>query len=441
VALADVVLSLSPEEATKYIARLVLQPLTAINQLLLPANQQQGQTLLIPPLEEIEPHAKYISAELFMISSLLRRCVEIRLSNNGNSSSVRALQGSKHPCIEILARAWGILERLVLVCRPIETVMDNICFVFKYLVRCSRDDASPYLPGVVNMIASSFTLYPHSCFLYLANVLVGEYGTAGQDFLPTLISLLHIFSNGTFNLLQVNTNFVSRPDVVEEFFEMMIRYLRRCPGLIYLPEEMALIPNPSIPANSPPSALLSSIFQCGLAGLITVHSKKTLESILVFYDQLLRTATGNSSTIGNNEGDEAGKHKKSHHNHGSKWLNSQQPQNTVVFLMELCKVLELYGQTLVRSLLLESITVLPISSLSLVGAVLKSLLDIHALRQRVAEWLFSVLNEIPINIISVGEKNQFITSFLRAEGKASLTEILRHFSRTYRTNNKSGITS
>ncbi|ETO24419.1 hypothetical protein RFI_12738 [Reticulomyxa filosa] len=102
-----------------------------------------------------------------------------------------------------------------------------------------------------------------------------EYG-AMQSFDPYLKECLLRVSKTTLTLLSNKQKFEEHPDIVEDYFELMVSLMKRNPSLIV--QNMAL---------------MEKIFVKGLDGML-LHHRKALESICHFYECSIALAKSRS---------------------------------------------------------------------------------------------------------------------------------------------------
>ena len=110
--------------------------------------------------------------------------------------------GTPHPCAEIMAQVWAVLDGVLSDCIANSSTMENACRVIKcaaidvccqriicsqldtlapgrYMVATMQLHARPLLYPLLQKLATCFHHQPHSCFLYLCATIVSIFG--GSD--------------------------------------------------------------------------------------------------------------------------------------------------------------------------------------------------------------------------------------------------------------------
>eukprot|EP01102_Stenamoeba_stenopodia_P018600 TRINITY_DN6847_c0_g1_i1.p1 TRINITY_DN6847_c0_g1~~TRINITY_DN6847_c0_g1_i1.p1 ORF type:complete len:986 (-),score=188.68 TRINITY_DN6847_c0_g1_i1:63-3020(-) len=327
---------------------------------------QQASLVSVEPAQ-MSNVSKHISVELFMIFSIFKNLEMKALAPN-----------ETHPCIEVMKGSWSVWTALFQFCKADENIMDNLCFVFKYAARSNPEQFTMFLTPTVKLLVDSFSTNPHSCFIYLANVIVGEYAHRGQNYLEILTSMLGMFSMQTFELLKTPSNFRTHSDVVEEFFEFVIKYIRNSPLSIARQDLQ----------------FWRLLFDCALGGLEIVHSKKAIESMLAFFEQLFK---------------------------------KMEDSNELKVVVQ--NIMQTHGVPIVKELVIGYAEHLPTIASYWVSNVLKMMRDCWA--NDMQGWMIAVLSGIPDNMLSATEKDLLLRVFLRAGDKQEIADFLDHFTQLY----------
>lgn len=114
-----------------------------------------------------------------------------------------------------------------------------------------------------------YNSHHHSCFLYLASILVDEYGSE-NDCIGGLISMLEALLPRAFQLLQESQGFCHNPDTVDDLFRLFARFLQRNP--------VAFLQSPA----------LSAVFDCALQAAALDH-RDANASVMQFLSELIHT--------------------------------------------------------------------------------------------------------------------------------------------------------
>lgn len=114
-----------------------------------------------------------------------------------------------------------------------------------------------------------YNSHHHSCFLYLASILVDEYGSE-NDCIGGFISMLEALLPMAFQLLQEPQGFCHNPDTVDDLFRLFARFLQR---------------NPTVFLQSP---ALPAVFDCALQAAALDH-RDANASVMQFLSELIHT--------------------------------------------------------------------------------------------------------------------------------------------------------
>ncbi|RHY27705.1 hypothetical protein DYB32_006598 [Aphanomyces invadans] len=130
------------------------------------------------------------------------------------------------------------------------------------------------VPSLAQLLVQCYSAAPQSSYLYCANQVVKHFGTSNSatDLRSIFDTLFTQLSQATFVVL--NQSLVDHPDVVEEYFYMVERYVRSLPEI-------------TVP-------LLPSILQGSLLGLQLQHNDATkgvLSCLQLMFQQLTKHAT------------------------------------------------------------------------------------------------------------------------------------------------------
>ncbi|VDK71439.1 unnamed protein product [Litomosoides sigmodontis] len=140
-------------------------------------------------------------------------------------------------------------------CRKYEKntrVVEHCCRAIRFMIRFLEVHSITFIESLVEQMVDIYNRHPHSCFLYLASILVDEYGHL-DNCRSGLIHMLNILCNDSFKLLQEQNGFRNHPDTIDDMFRLAIRFVQRAPSVFF---------------QEPMSAQL---FECGLVGLDVDH--------------------------------------------------------------------------------------------------------------------------------------------------------------------------
>eukprot|EP00752_Nemacystus_decipiens_P017466 g15660.t1 len=89
--------------------------------------------------------------------------------------------------------------------------------------------ATTAIKPLIAHLVGTFNVVPHSSCLYCGSICVTEFGRRGPDFAAMLFQMLGEFAQAVFRCLQTLDDFTANPDVVEEFFYLVGRFVDYCP--------------------------------------------------------------------------------------------------------------------------------------------------------------------------------------------------------------------
>ncbi|KAL3676845.1 hypothetical protein R1sor_026793 [Riccia sorocarpa] len=253
----------------------------------------------------------------------------------------------------VFQRMWPLLK-LVFVQRAGDgKSMERLCRACKFAVRNCGRALGPTMGLLLEELQERYQQHQHSCFLYLASVVIKVYGSdpACASYLGTLISVLF---GQTVRLLQNIQDFTSRPDLADDCFLLASRCIRYCPQLL---------------VSSP---ILAPLFSCALAG-ITVQHREACRSILTFLEDLLDLPSSDS-----------GKQ----------------------FRASIDEVVTPAGLTLTRLAIACLVGALPESRMDEVIQLLISMIRLYG--QLVAQWARDVVGVMPATVVKESEKLSFL---------------------------------
>ncbi|CAG7827981.1 unnamed protein product [Allacma fusca] len=153
-----------------------------------------------------------------------------RLSALFRSTSVprKNYQGD-HPCKPAICEDfWPVISSCFNKYQADVKLMERCCRSIRFAVRCIGKDSGDFLQPLVQQLVYLYNSHLHSCFLYLASILVDEFGSESQC-VEGLLSTLEHFLTPTFNMFSQPNGLRNHPDTVDDFFRLCTRYVQRCP--------------------------------------------------------------------------------------------------------------------------------------------------------------------------------------------------------------------
>ena len=148
--------------------------------------------------------------------------------------------------------------------------MERCCRCLRFALRLIGQQSAPLLQPLVTQMVALYASHKHSCFLYLASILVDVYG-GEKDCVSGLISMLEALLPSAFQLLQEPQGFCQHPDTVDDLFRLFARFLQRTPS--------AFLRSPA----------LTAIFDCSVRAS-TLDHRDANSSVMQFMSELIHSA-------------------------------------------------------------------------------------------------------------------------------------------------------
>ncbi|CAN0143060.1 unnamed protein product, partial [Laminaria digitata] len=137
--------------------------------------------------------------------------------------------GREHPVATVVREMWPILEALSTRHQSSAQVFEKLCRFFKHAMRTCKEQFEPLLRPLIVHLVGNFSVVPHSSCLYCGSICVTEFGLRGPEFVAILFKMLEDFTSVVFRCLQNLDDFTANPDVVEEFYYLVGRFVDYCP--------------------------------------------------------------------------------------------------------------------------------------------------------------------------------------------------------------------
>lgn len=102
-------------------------------------------------------------------------------------------------------------------------IMERACRCVRFMLRCVSQQVKEILENLVHQVIVIYQAHKHSCFLYLASIMVDEYATDAAC-VPGLLQMLQAVVGPTFETLTADENGLRKnPDTVDDFFRYVIQ--------------------------------------------------------------------------------------------------------------------------------------------------------------------------------------------------------------------------
>lgn len=310
-----------------------------------------------------------------------------RLASIFRNLSVNAKKSEQHPCQLAITFTWPCLSMTLDKFQTDRRVMERCCRCLRFALRLIGHQSAPLLQPLVTQMVRLYNAHHHSCFLYLASILVDEYGSE-NDCIGGLISMLEALLPRAFQLLQEPQGLCHNPDTVDDLFRLFARFLQRNPA--------AFLHSPALPA----------IFDCAMQAAALDH-RDANASVMQFLSELIHTTRTREEKL-------------------SFELRDQ--------LMS--TMLRPKGPILISTLITASIFSLSTCSLPNVADVLLEFMLVD--RQSISSWMEQTLENLPRQspsgcvAVRPEQLQDFRHKVIRAETSLELSNALRDFSRLYR---------
>lgn len=187
------------------------------------------------------------------------------------NSDPKAVRGA---CVEVLKDMWPLFDQVLQRCKEDDRRMEKLGRCWKYAMRTADSEFAPLVIHLLKTLAQYYQTNPRSTFMYTVSCCVTTFG--GPDY-PNFQEAFHstftMITNKTLQLLTSAQSFTNQPDNVEDFFEMLCRYLRRRPDFLMT------------------SPLLPKILECGIRGLHIQH-REASQALCNFFSAIINKGSG-----------------------------------------------------------------------------------------------------------------------------------------------------
>lgn len=180
-----------------------------------------------------------------------------------------------HPVVGVMKGVWPLLGAIVPRHPASSSLAEKLCRCYKHAIKSCRGQFEPLLDPLLVQLVTNFSVAPHSSFLYCASVCAATFG-GDPNHRHTLFRALTDLSrtvsshlSGGFDQLTAN------PDMVEEYFYLVGRYLKNCPALLLV------------------DPLLDSVVKLSIVGLRLQH-REAHRGVLAFLDEFVGVGTNSA---------------------------------------------------------------------------------------------------------------------------------------------------
>ncbi|CAB3404138.1 unnamed protein product [Caenorhabditis bovis] len=90
-----------------------------------------------------------------------------------------------------------------------------------------------FVEPVVHMLMEVYPQHRHSCLLYMASIVVDEYGVEDR-MRPGLLLMLKALTTAAFEMLNLPNGCINNPDTVDDLFRLAQRFTSRAPSVFFI---------------------------------------------------------------------------------------------------------------------------------------------------------------------------------------------------------------
>jgi len=244
-------------------------------------------------------------------------------------------QPPEAPWLPLTTQVWRIISAILENFKDQLRVVEHACRAIRFLIRSMGIQSIIFVEELAHQMMRIYSIHPHSCFLYLASILVDEYGSVSYV-QNGLITMLNVLAKHSFAILQGPNALRDHPDTVDDLFRLAIRFVQRCPEIFFR------------------EAVSETLFEGALHGLELDHTDAN-RSVSKFITESLKLGKENRGNAG--AGTTAAEHFLTKYGEQLVWQNV----NSALFLLsyplrkDMAEIVFLIGQ-LNRQKLSESLT-------------------------------------------------------------------------------------
>jgi len=290
----------------------------------------------------------------------------------------------EHPTVELIQAVIPIFDGILNHIESNASAVESLCRCYKHAVRSTRKRSAPLLRPLGTQLLARFRRRPHAAYLYAASILVTELARTDEH-IADLFQLCESFSIETFQQLQTFDQYTAMPDLVEEYFFFIARFLSYCPGPLLA------------------SPVVDTIVQGGIVGLQLRH-REAQSGILTFFEELVSTG-----------------------------IETPHNKQAAEYMARLEPVLAARGAALVGGLVGAVAGALPAYALddrdaggSAAGVFWKLF---HLSEPALRTWLVPAVNQISASVATVAEKEEFTTKLMNQADRDRFCDVIYDFAR------------
>lgn len=148
----------------------------------------------------------------------------------------------EHPACPAIGQCWPVISTSCEKWADNVKISETSCRCIRFMVRCIGHQTGVWLgESVANLIVKLYDGHKHSCFLYLASVLIDEMGL-NEQYTNGLVGLVSALSRSALDQLGKGENALrDNPDTVDDFFRMCLRLVQKVPEAFFSCEAAEMI--------------------------------------------------------------------------------------------------------------------------------------------------------------------------------------------------------
>lgn len=210
--------------------------------------------------DTVIPMQTAMLTEVQGILSIFGTLFKSSLTTSSSPAVVYFIFNQVWPFVVYFARNFGSSEELI----------EKVLRIVKHSMRKCRELFASQLTDIVSLITLGFSSHPFSAYLYTAEQLVRTYGNETTCF-EMLSSLFLTLTQTATRVLSSFQAIQENPEITEDFFGMVVRYINYCPPAVLQ------------------STALSSIIHCAKLG-IGIEQADAANCLYGFISKLLTFA-------------------------------------------------------------------------------------------------------------------------------------------------------
>jgi len=300
---------------------------------------------------------------------------------------------NEHPCVSLLKSLWPVFEYLFSNLSVIQNISESICRCLVNALRTYKLYMAPLLNPMGQQLVNLYNNYNYSCYLWLAKYIIEVFSADTNQYWPLLQEMVSNLCQKSFSTFSFKENLIEYPDVVEDYYRMLVKLIEKCPvQFINLSD-------------------INSIYQCAVACLET-EEPRALSTVLEFMETFLSISVDT---------------KNNKNNHNLMQLNKLPEMD----LQKLMSIIQECSRDFILRMIKGLLYDFPREEIVTIGIILKY--HTYYLPDITINVMKEALNSYHVTELEI---NQFIEQYHKAiteeSGNSKLQRVLQDFSNSYR---------